>query len=248
MGIIKMASKKNFKKYALHRFADGGAINLDDVKDQLENIKDYPSQDQGLEGLPWRTELPSIPDIPVKDDTVGSRVEVVAPKNIKESALKKMADGGMINPDNGTSIDPNFKQQDGDPLEQTGQTDPGNMEHIVNGLASGIGTASLAEGASGIPAFLKGLGEKGAINLGGRMVSTPEEIENTLNNIVGGLSKGDKIPMGPGSLEYVGKQAGLPEHGVPDMHLFNTFDMNNPTLPDGTTKTIQSLAQELGSK
>ena len=36
MGIIKMASKKNFKKYALHRFADGGAINLDDVKEEYE--------------------------------------------------------------------------------------------------------------------------------------------------------------------------------------------------------------------
>jgi len=77
---------------------------------------------------------------------------------------------------------------------------------------------------------------------------SPQGIEDKLNTLAQTLKKGDKIPFGQGSLEYVGKQAGLPQYNMPDMHLFNTFGMNNPALPDGTTKTIQSLVQELGSK
>src|ERR1035437_190566 len=57
-----------------------------------------------------------------------------------------------------------------------GQTDPGNIYQITNGLASGIATGQLAAGVAGLApglyGTLKGLGEAGEAALGG----TPEAI------------------------------------------------------------------------
>jgi len=80
-----------------------------------------------------------------------------------------------------------------------GQTDPGNMNAIVNGLASGMGTAnlvtslpSLATGAAGV---IKGLGTAGEATLGGMPEATTgaNAVSNGLQDIVvyiKGIQKG----------------------------------------------------------
>lgn len=155
--------KKNFKKYALHRFADGGAINLDDA------------------------------------------------------------------PTNAESIEPGIY----------GDTDPGNINKIVNGLASGISVPMGINGLANLPEALEGLGEAGEFSLGNAPSSADE-----LAKLATTLKKGDVISLPKGSAEYVGVQPGIED--IPDQHLFNAVGKDLPEgAIEGSTYTPQTM-EKLG--
>ncbi len=122
--------------------------------------------------------------------------------NPKKETLKAMqnnptagfADGGeAFNPPQGDweGLKAALMQNQGkppmDPMEQTGETDPGHMQGIVNSLGGGMALGSM----TGLPSALKGLGEAGEISIG-RAAPEMEGMGPKIEVFVKGVQKGSK--------------------------------------------------------